>query len=103
MALRADRAPHLLPPLKDDYNPDLDPNNLDPEVLINQMTVKDELKNAGKTVQSVGVVPKGDKPSSPHLNWHEPQVLQQISRRFSTVSSSKFFRSIDLVYFECWG
>jgi hypothetical protein len=37
VALRAEKAPHLLPPLKDEYNPDLDPNNLDPEVLINQV------------------------------------------------------------------
>ena len=90
MALRADRAAHLLPPLKDEYNPDLDPNNLSPDILINQVTVKDELKNAGKTVQSVGTMPKGDKPSSPHLNWHEPHIMQPISRRYSTVSSSKF-------------
>jgi hypothetical protein len=53
------------------------------------VTVKEELKNAGKTVQSVGAMPKEDKPGSPHMNWHEPHVMQQISRRFSTVSSSK--------------
>jgi hypothetical protein len=38
VALRAEKAPHLLPPLKDEYSPDLDPNNLNPEVLINQVS-----------------------------------------------------------------
>ena len=87
VATRAEKAPHLLPPLKDEYNPDLDPNNLSPEVLINQVTVKEELKNAGKTVQSVSNMPRPDKPGSPHMNWHEPHVLPLVSRRFSTVSS----------------
>jgi hypothetical protein len=55
------------------------------------VTVKEELKNAGKTVQSVGNLPRGDKPGSPHMNWHEPQIMHQISRRLSTVSSGYYY------------
>lgn len=88
LTIRADKAPHLLPPLKDEYNPDLDPNNLSPEILINPTTVKDELKNAGKSVQFVSGLTRTDKPGSPHMNWHEPHILPTINRRPSTVSSS---------------
>jgi len=97
VATRAEKAPHLLPPLKDEYNPDLDPNNLIPEVLINQVTVKEELKNAGKTVQSVSNMPRPDKPGSPHMNWHEPHALPLVSRRFSTVSSGEKQNSQDQI------
>ena len=48
---RQRKAPHMLPPLHEEYNPGLDPNTPDEDVVIVAETVKEALKNAGRDIQ----------------------------------------------------
>ncbi len=92
------KAPHMLPPLHEEYNPGLDPNTPDEDVIIVADTVKEALKNAGRDVQGMDSLPRlrsssnGAK-TSPRNSWlpHEPRPMltssASVSRRPSTVSS----------------
>ena len=52
------RAPHMLPPLHEEYNPGLDPNTPDEDVVIVTETVKEALKKAGRDIQSMDSLPR---------------------------------------------
>jgi len=49
--VRKAKAAHMLPPIAESYNPGLDPNTPDNDVLIDVEQVKEALKNAGKDVE----------------------------------------------------
>ena len=48
---RNDKAPHMLPPLNEEYHPGLNPNTPEEDFLIDSAQIKEALKNAGKDVQ----------------------------------------------------
>ena len=88
------RAPHMLPPLHEEYNPGLDPNTPDEDVVIVIETLKEALKNAGRDVgqgmDSSGTKNSSSSPRNSSLP-HEPRPLltssASVSRRPSTVST----------------
>ena len=90
------RAPHMLPPLHEEYNPGLDPNTPDEDVVIVIDTLKEALKNAGRDVYG-GTKSGNHSSSSPRnsssLPAHElpsrPLLTSSasVSRRPSTVST----------------
>lgn len=92
------KAPHMLPPLHEEYNPGLDPNTPDEDVIIVADIIKEALKSAGKDVQGMDSLPRlrsssnGAK-TSPRSSWlpHEPRPIlsssASVSRRPSTVST----------------
>ena len=81
--IRKTKAQHMLPPIKDQYNPGLDPNTPDEDVLINVDKVRAALKNAGKDVNPV----VSDKFIQPmNKAWNEAASLSQSGRRPSSVS-----------------
>ena len=87
---REAKAPHMLPPLVEQYHPGLDPNTPEEDILIDPAVVKEALKNAGKDVQRMDSLPRR---KSPRNSWSEGQSSQMApfdntSRRPSTVSSS---------------
>ena len=90
------KAPHMLPPLCEEYNPGLDPNTPDEDVIIEVDKIKEALKSAGRDVQGMDSLPRlrtssNDVKGSPRSSWpHEPRPLLAgvpVSRRPSTVSS----------------
>ena len=90
------KAPHMLPPLCEEYNPGLDPNTPDEDVIIEVDKVKEALKSAGRDVQGMDSLPRlrtssNDVKGSPRSSWpHEPRPIlagAPVSRRPSTVSS----------------
>jgi len=95
---RQQKAPHMLPPLHEEYNPGLDPNTPDEDVIIVVDTIKEALKSAGKDVQGMDSLPRlrtssnGAK-TSPRNSFlpHEPRPMitssASLSRRPSTVST----------------
>jgi len=93
---REDKAPHMLPPLCEEYNPGLDPNTPDEDVLIQVDKIKEALKSAGRDVQGMDSLPRlrtssHDGRNSPRNSFpYEPRPLGTglpVSRRPSTVSS----------------
>ena len=82
--VRKSKATHMLPPITESYNPGLDPNTPDDDVLINIEQVKEALKNAGKDVEQLGSLPiLGGQ--SLTTTWQDYQS-NHVSRRSSTVS-----------------
>jgi hypothetical protein len=101
ISARQSKAPHMLPPLHEEYNPGLDPNTPDEDVVIMTEVVKEALKNAGKDVEGMDTLTRfhtangggrGGK-MSPRSSWlpHEPRPIltssTSVSRRPSTVST----------------
>lgn len=92
---RQGKAPHMLPPLCEEYNPGLDPNTPDDDVVIQADTIRDALKSAGKDIQGMDSLPRihGGIKTSPRSSWlpQEPRPALtssiSISRRPSTVST----------------
>ena len=86
-------APHMLPPLHEEYNPGLDPNTPDEDVVIAIDTLKDALKSAGRDVQGMDSSTSVTAKISPRNSSlpHEPRPLltssASVSRRPSTVST----------------
>jgi len=88
---RDEKARHMLPPIQEDYNPGLDPNTPDDDVMIKPEIIKEALKGAGKDVEQMGSLPRylGGSSRSPRSSWHEqPTASSLISRRASQVSES---------------
>lgn len=87
---RKDRAPHMLPPLNEQYHPGLNADTPDESTLIDSAVVKEALKNAGKDVQRMESLPRGKSPS--RSSWANDGMLNTSStpssRRESTVSDS---------------
>ena len=88
------KAPHMLPPLQEEYNPGLDPSTPDEDVVIVTDTVKEALKNSGRDIQGMDSLPRSNlnAKTSPRNSWpHEPMRLplhnSSVSRRSSTVST----------------
>merc|ERR1719411_638677 len=52
------KAPHMLPPLCEEYNPGLDPNTPDEDVIIEVDKIKEALKSAGRDVQGMDSLPR---------------------------------------------
>ena len=90
------KAPHMLPPLQEEYNPGLDPSTPDEDVVIVTDTVKEALKNSGRDIQGMDSLPRSNlnAKTSPRNSWpHEPMRIglplnnSSVSRRSSTVST----------------
>ena len=94
---RADKAPHMLPPLNEEYHPGLNPNTPEEDFLIDSAQIKEALKNAGKDVQRIDSLPGGvgrvgrASPSGRN-SWAAADpplpLSNSTSRRPSTVSST---------------
>jgi hypothetical protein len=82
------KAPHMLPPLIEQYHPGLDPNTPEVDILIDSSQMKEALKNAGKDVQRIDSLPRRKSPS--RNSWSDPPLplSTSTSRRPSTVSST---------------
>ncbi len=82
------KAPHMLPPLIEQYHPGLDPNTPEEDILIDSSQMKEALKNAGKDVQRIDSLPRRKSPS--RNSWSDPPLplSANTSRRPSTVSST---------------
>ena len=88
---RNDKARHMLPPIQEDYNPGLDPNTPDDDVMIKPEIIKEALKSAGKDVEQIGSLPRylGGGNRSPRNSWQEqPTPSSLVSRRASSVSDN---------------
>lgn len=98
---RADKAPHMLPPLNEEYHPGLNPNTPEEDFLIDSAQIKEALKNAGKDVQRIDSLPgmhpagglRGRASPSGRNSWYaagDPPLplSNSTSRRPSTVSST---------------
>ena len=88
---RNEKARHMLPPIQEDYNPGLDPNTPDDDVMIKPEIIKEALKGAGKDIEQMGSLPRylGGGTKSPRSSWHEPpSVSSLVSRRASSVSEN---------------
>lgn len=83
------KAPHMLPPLSEEYHPGLDPNTPEEDILIDSIQVKEALKNAGKDVQRMDSLPRRKSPSRNSWPEQREQYLNSnsSSRRPSTISS----------------
>lgn len=94
------KAPHMLPPLHEEYNPGLDPNTPDEDVVIVTETIKEALKNSGRDIQGMDSLPRfrstsigGGSKTSPRSSWlpHDPRPMMNssssASRRPSSVST----------------
>ncbi len=96
---REGRAPHMLPPLNEQYHPGLSPNTPEEDILIQQDAVKEALKNAGKDVQRFDSLPRRKSPS--RKSWPGPgdgnslPLSSPSSRRHSNVSSSSSTTALD--------
>lgn len=102
------KAPHMLPPLHEEYNPGLDPNTPDEDVIIVADTIKEALKSAGRDVQGMDSLPRLRTSStgartSPRNSWlpHEPRPIlsnsASVSRRPSTVSTLSGSQMMDAI------
>ncbi len=90
---REAKAPHMLPPLNEQYHPGLNPNTPEEDILIEQAAVKEALKNAGKDVQRIDSLPRRKSPN--RTSWPGPggeagslPLSSPSSRRHSNVSSN---------------
>ena len=87
---RSNKAPHMLPPLSEQYHPGLDPNTPEEDVLISKSDIMETLKNAGKDVEKLNEPLPKKKTSASRDSWPEQHMplSTNSSRRPSTVSSS---------------
>ena len=91
VSLRKSLVPHLLPPLEEDYNPDLDPTAHIEEALIELEPVKAALRDAGRYSERgvrVGSVMVGSRGSSPSTRRPPSWLETAHIRRPSGVSLS---------------
>ena len=79
---RTEKARHMLPPIQEDYNPGLDPNTPDDDVMIKPEIIKEALKSAGKDVEQMGSLPRylGGSNRSPRSSWHEQPTTSSLVR-----------------------
>ena len=79
---RKEKARHMLPPIQEDYNPGLDPNTPDDDVMIKPEIIKEALKSAGKDVEQMGSLPRylGGSNRSPRSSWHEQPTPSSLVR-----------------------
>ena len=92
---REDKAPHMLPPLCEEYNPGLDPNTPDEDVLIQVDKIKEALKSAGRDVQGMDSLPRlrsssHDGRNSPRNSFpYEPRYVLDSCYLLLTVSKNR--------------
>ena len=85
---RQSKAPHMLPPLSEQYHPGLDPNTPEQDLLIKRSHIMEALKNAGKDVEKIDSLPRRKSPSRHSWADNHLPVSATSSRRPSTVSDS---------------
>ena len=101
VSIRRSVAPHLLPPIQDEYSPDLDPDINMEEVLIDMEVVRAALRKEGRYIDKVGG--SSNTPSlrnsrqnsprqSPRNSWMESV---NVARRPSTVSVNSVNVEVD--------
>jgi len=103
VSVRRTLAPHMLPPLEEDYSPDLDPNSNLEEVLIDVEPINIALKNAGRIVDKHGSTTPSLRNSrqnsprnSPRNSWIENvHAGSGVERRPSSVSVSSIAVDVD--------
>lgn len=99
VSLRRTVAPHLLPPLEEDYSPDLDPESNLEDVLIDFEPISVALENAGRKFDKQGSSAPNVRNSrqnsprnSPRSSWMENVIVQ---RRPSSVSVTSVIIDVD--------
>jgi len=102
VSLRKTLVPHLLPPLMEDYRPEIDPNEHIEAALIDLEPVKVALREAGRYVDrgSRGQSVKTNRGSSPNINGSSPRnswidSASAHKRKQSLVSQSSVHLEVD--------
>ena len=70
--VRSDKADHLLPPVKENYDLGLNPDDIDQDILIVPSLIKDALKQAGKDIEQRTASEKREE-------WHNSKKLRPVS------------------------
>ena len=96
---REDKAPHMLPPLCEEYNPGLDPNTPDEDVLIQVDKIKEALKSAGRDVQGMDSLPR--LRTSSHDGRNSPRTSFPYEPRYNFIAiiCRPYYRHNKVIFF----
>ena len=94
VSLRRAIVPHLLPPLEENYNPDIDPEAHLENALIDPEAVKNGLKDCGRgdSTADAGISILDSRHSASQVQrqgWQQPRAAVKLAAKFTEKLSTK--------------